>query len=421
MIKKEGLKVKRELVKLERNLGGIRNLEKLPSVVFVIDTKKEHIAVTEANRLGIPVVAVVDTNCDPDIIDYVIPGNDDAIRSAEPDVPDRSPTRSRRAATSRRARAARPGTKAEAAPAPKPLDPEEARRKAEEQQQARNAAAAAQREREARLAARGQAAEGAAAADGRRRRPRADTAAEAAGPRTPTDEPPRRATEAQESDRWLSLSAADVAALRKVDRRRDDGLQEGARGERRRHGGGQGLAAQARASPARRSATGRAADQGAIDVARRRQRRRARRAHLRDRLRRQGRRLHRHRRRARRSLVADEGDDELAELSRSRARRSASTSPSSRRKLGEKIELGRVVALRDHRRRCSTATSTSRTTAARSACSSSSAASTGPTTEGPGGRARPRAPHRSRRAAVRHAATTSPPTSSRRSARCSRS
>ena len=82
MIKKEGLKVKRELAKLERNLGGIRNLEKLPSVVFVIDTKKEHIAVTEANRLGIPVVAVVDTNCDPDIIDYVIPGNDDAIRSA---------------------------------------------------------------------------------------------------------------------------------------------------------------------------------------------------------------------------------------------------------------------------------------------------------------------------------------------------
>ena len=82
MIKKEGLKVKRELAKLERNLGGISNLEKLPDAIFVIDTKKEHIAVTEANRLGIPVVAVVDTNCDPDVIDYVIPGNDDAIRSA---------------------------------------------------------------------------------------------------------------------------------------------------------------------------------------------------------------------------------------------------------------------------------------------------------------------------------------------------
>ena len=82
MIKKEGLKVKREVAKLERNLGGIRNLEQAPDAVFVIDTKKEHIAVTEANRLGIPVVAVVDTNCDPDVIDFVIPGNDDAIRSA---------------------------------------------------------------------------------------------------------------------------------------------------------------------------------------------------------------------------------------------------------------------------------------------------------------------------------------------------
>jgi small subunit ribosomal protein S2 len=81
MIKKEGLKVKRELAKLERNLGGIRNLERPPNAIFVIDTKKEHIAVTEANRLGIPVIAVVDTNCDPDLIDYPIPGNDDAIRS----------------------------------------------------------------------------------------------------------------------------------------------------------------------------------------------------------------------------------------------------------------------------------------------------------------------------------------------------
>ena len=87
MSKKEGLKVRRDLAKLERNLGGIKNLEKLPSVIFVIDTKKEHIAVTEANRLHIPVVAVVDTNCDPDVIDYVIPGNDDAIRSAQPHVP----------------------------------------------------------------------------------------------------------------------------------------------------------------------------------------------------------------------------------------------------------------------------------------------------------------------------------------------
>jgi small subunit ribosomal protein S2 len=81
MIKKEGLKVKREVAKLERNLGGIRTLERAPDAVFVIDTKKEHIAVTEANKLGLPIVAVVDTNCDPDVIQYVIPGNDDAIRS----------------------------------------------------------------------------------------------------------------------------------------------------------------------------------------------------------------------------------------------------------------------------------------------------------------------------------------------------
>ncbi|HZU80831.1 MAG TPA: 30S ribosomal protein S2, partial [Acidimicrobiales bacterium] len=79
--KKEGLRHRRELEKLRRNLGGIRDLEKLPDAVFVIDTKKEHIAVTEANKLGLPIVAVVDTNCDPDVITYVIPGNDDAIRS----------------------------------------------------------------------------------------------------------------------------------------------------------------------------------------------------------------------------------------------------------------------------------------------------------------------------------------------------
>ena len=81
MPKKEALLISRELGKLERNLGGIRQMEKRPDAVFVLDTKKEHIAVTEANKLGIPLVAVVDTNCDPDVIQYVIPGNDDAIRS----------------------------------------------------------------------------------------------------------------------------------------------------------------------------------------------------------------------------------------------------------------------------------------------------------------------------------------------------
>jgi len=82
MLKKEALRIQREVAKLQRNLGGIRDLEQVPSVLFVIDTIKEAIAVTEAKRLGIPVVAVVDTNCDPDLVDIVIPGNDDAIRAA---------------------------------------------------------------------------------------------------------------------------------------------------------------------------------------------------------------------------------------------------------------------------------------------------------------------------------------------------
>jgi small subunit ribosomal protein S2 len=79
--KKEVAQLEREREKLEKNLGGVKELSRLPSALFVIDTKKEHIAVHEANRLGIPVVAVVDTNCDPEGIDFVIPGNDDAIRS----------------------------------------------------------------------------------------------------------------------------------------------------------------------------------------------------------------------------------------------------------------------------------------------------------------------------------------------------
>jgi small subunit ribosomal protein S2 len=79
--KKEVLRLKHEKEKLERNLGGFQELDRLPDAIFVIDTKKEHIAVNEARKLGLPVVAIVDTNCDPDEVDYVIPGNDDAIRS----------------------------------------------------------------------------------------------------------------------------------------------------------------------------------------------------------------------------------------------------------------------------------------------------------------------------------------------------
>jgi small subunit ribosomal protein S2 len=83
MPKKEALMLSRELEKLQRNLGGIRHMEKLPDAIFVLDTVKEHIAVNEANRLKIPVIAVVDSNCDPDVIDFPIPGNDDAIRSTD--------------------------------------------------------------------------------------------------------------------------------------------------------------------------------------------------------------------------------------------------------------------------------------------------------------------------------------------------
>jgi len=79
--KKESLQLQREREKLDRSLGGIRDMGRLPSAVWIVDTKKEHIAVGEARKLGIPVVAILDTNCDPDEVDYAIPGNDDAIRS----------------------------------------------------------------------------------------------------------------------------------------------------------------------------------------------------------------------------------------------------------------------------------------------------------------------------------------------------
>jgi small subunit ribosomal protein S2 len=79
--KKEALRMEKERVKLEKTLGGIKGMNKLPGVMFVIDPKNEEIAVQEAKKLGIPVVAIVDTNCDPDNIDYIIPGNDDAIRA----------------------------------------------------------------------------------------------------------------------------------------------------------------------------------------------------------------------------------------------------------------------------------------------------------------------------------------------------
>ncbi len=81
LTKKELLVLRREREKLTKNLDGIRNMTKLPAAIWVVDTKKEHLAVQEAKKLGIPVIAILDTNCDPDEVDYKIPGNDDAIRS----------------------------------------------------------------------------------------------------------------------------------------------------------------------------------------------------------------------------------------------------------------------------------------------------------------------------------------------------
>ena len=151
MPKKEALMKSRELEKLERNLGGIKRMSRLPEAVFIIDTKKEHIAVTEANKLGLPIVAVVDTNCDPDLIQYVIPGNDDAIRSGNlmcrviADAVDEGRfIASRKAA--RNAAAA-------GGPAPRGRTHEEETAIAAEQAEARRQAAAAAAEREARLAA----------------------------------------------------------------------------------------------------------------------------------------------------------------------------------------------------------------------------------------------------------------------------
>jgi small subunit ribosomal protein S2 len=81
LTKKERLRLERERLKMSRNLSGIRDMDQLPDAIFVVDPKREHIAVAEANKLSIPVIAIVDTNCDPELVDHIIPGNDDAIRT----------------------------------------------------------------------------------------------------------------------------------------------------------------------------------------------------------------------------------------------------------------------------------------------------------------------------------------------------
>jgi small subunit ribosomal protein S2 len=189
MPKKEALILGRELEKLERNLGGLRTMRQLPEAVFVIDTKKEHIAVTEANKLGIPVVAVVDTNCDPDVIQYVIPGNDDAIRSASllcRVISD--------AVEEGRYMSARRGVVAgAAAPVPERSPEDEAAFQAA-QSEARHQAAAAQAEREARLA-----------------RTKTEPAAQAAvAPEEPAEPAPAAEEPAAEAD---EVAAVDTESL----------------------------------------------------------------------------------------------------------------------------------------------------------------------------------------------------------------
>jgi small subunit ribosomal protein S2 len=146
MPKKEALILSRELDKLQRNLGGIRTMSRLPDAIFVIDTKKEHIAVTEANKLGLPILAVVDTNCDPDIIQYVIPGNDDAIRAGT------LMCRIVADAVKEGSFIASRGGAAAAGGPPSGPDPAAEERRAREQVEARRQAAVQQQEREARLA-----------------------------------------------------------------------------------------------------------------------------------------------------------------------------------------------------------------------------------------------------------------------------
>ena len=190
MPKREALRHVRELEKLERNLGGIALLDRVPDAIFVIDTKKEHIAVTEANKLGIPVVAVVDTNCDPDLIDYVIPGNDDAIRASAlmcrviADAVEEG-----RYMASRKGRVL---PKPQQTAPPPPPDPEAERLRAERQARARAEAAAAQRLREERLAAAKQAAAEAAAA-------------------APAEEPPAEAPAAESTDAPVGADVAPEA------------------------------------------------------------------------------------------------------------------------------------------------------------------------------------------------------------------
>ncbi|HEX3621277.1 MAG TPA: 30S ribosomal protein S2 [Acidimicrobiales bacterium] len=193
MPKKEALILSRELEKLQRNLGGIRGLNRMPDAVFIIDTKKEHIAVTEANKLGMPIVAVVDTNCDPDLIQFVIPGNDDAIRAGTLmcRVISDAVEEGKFIASRRNPKPAAAAPRQAAAPAA--LDPEAEARRTQQQAEASRQAALQAQEREARLAA----GRGSQAADGGTARGTDDGGASAEAP-VASAEPPASAAPPEE-------------------------------------------------------------------------------------------------------------------------------------------------------------------------------------------------------------------------------
>ena len=315
MIKKEALMLDRELTKLQRNLGGLRGMTKAPDAIFVLDTKKEHIAVTEANKLGIPVVAVVDTNVDPEVIQYPIPGNDDAIRSnslfarviADAVEEGRFIANKRNPAppppverTRRGDRRVRGGPGRSARRCRQAQADRDARLAAAKEQSRRRRGATAGRDRRARSCRR-QSRPRRRRRGPRRRRSREPPAVENRSrdappskppteqPSTPADEPPSRqpadddhhrepAREPRRPDHHGVHRTRRQGAAR-CDRRRDDGLQEGARGQRRRHRGRQAVAP--REGPRRQRQPRRPRQcAGRRQPAHRRQRRRDRRAEV---------------------------------------------------------------------------------------------------------------------------------------------
>ena len=213
---KERIAMLAELEKLETNLGGVVDMQRLPDAVFLIDLRKEQLAVREARRLGIPVIGLVDTNCDPDDADFVIPGNDDAIRACSLIVAGRSPTASRPARAASTSRSSRP-TAPNGQPASRRPSPTSRRSSSREAVDVAEAARrGARRRRGAVVASRDAQSRDAAAAEECRRR----AAAGGGGVRMTT------------------ISAEPGQGAPRPDGRGDDGLQARARGDGRRRRGG---------------------------------------------------------------------------------------------------------------------------------------------------------------------------------------